>query len=105
MAQLVAEESGSGGNMDEMARNAEIEAQNAAQGQKRKFVPASSGSQVAKASAPVDPANLGEIDIDDVMDDGQENKRRAVASTDGVGFNIAERAVPAAVFGALANKE
>ena len=105
MAQLVAEESGSGGNMDEMARKAEIEAENAAQGQKRKFVPASSGYQVANSSAPVDPANLGEIDIDDVVHDGHETKRRAVASTEGLGFNIAEKAVPAAVFGALANKE
>jgi hypothetical protein len=122
MMQMVDDEpKGSGANMDEMARSAELEAESAAQGKKRKFVPASSGSSKAGIGSDANRGVPGEIDIeeeeqeggkeggqeeeqDDSQEDEQETKKRAVA-TRGHGFNLAEKAVPAAVFGHLKSTE
>lgn len=105
MAQLIAQESsGGGGNMDEMAKSAELQAESAAVGQKRKFVPASTGFNGVTVSAEASQGDLGEINIDDVMDNAQDTKRRAVASSSAIAFNVAEKVIPAAVFGGLANK-
>lgn len=98
MAQLVSQEFVSG-NMDAMAALAEREAESTATSQKRKFVAATSSGN-GDLSAKI-AGQTGEIDIDDIANDCHKIKRRALGEF-GPGYNIAEKSVPAAVFGTLA---